>query len=568
MFDWDKIIIDVDDNAVDLTAGEVSLLVGADADTVTWGNLTGDITQQADLMLELDSKIGVDSPESTGTPRTPTPPAWNSSTRIANTKFVKEAIDAVVPVGGFGTLASKDTVDYRTEVTHKPTLGNLASKNKVDYDTDINNTPELGALASKDTVSYETEVTNKPAFGTLALKDSVDHLTEVTSKPRLGDLASKNYVDYESDVLNKPNFGSLALKNSVDWDTEVYHKPDVESLAKKSLIADEKSVDTGTVYPGDYFIYSDKLYRADDTNTSGSPTSVSSIVKLADDVKSSLEKWAPRFSTSAKYGVGSYIYHNTDLTRFIYNHNAAAWDNFDVVATNLAKEISTSELLIQAETSDPSAPTYTSADAEIRAAGAHAITKIDMNYSSSGTISETVKTIVISGHKRITVRAIGGNKITFNGLYGSQYHLDNTFYSIIVEDGAILELEGNISVTHANSNGILVRRGGMVIYRSVNGSVLNISLPSENYHDGILVETGGKFIAEGNIVATRGSTIYQEYPSHVINVSYGAEAHVKGITATNFNYCIGCTGGLASYESISGAGVFTASGGRVFTGAQ
>ena len=71
----------------------------------------------------------------------------------------------------------------------------------------------------------------------------------------------------------------------------------------------------------------------------------------------------------------------------------------------------------------------------------------------------------------------------------------------------ILELEGNISVTHANSNGILVRRGGMVIYRSVNGSVLNISLPSENYHDGILVETGGKFIAEGNIVATRGSTI-------------------------------------------------------------
>ena len=108
----------------------------------------------------------------------------------------------------------------------------------------------------------------------------------------------------------------------------------------------------------------------------------------------------------------------------------------------------------------------------------------------------------------------------------------------------------------------------MVIYRSVNGSVLNISLPSENYHDGILVESGGKFIAEGNIVATRGSTIYQEYPSHVINVSYGAEAHVKGITATNFNYCIGCTGGLASYESISGAGVFTASGGRVFTGAQ
>ena len=118
MFDWDKIIIDVDDNAVDLTAGEVSLLVGADADTVTWGNLTGDITQQADLMLELDSKIDVDSPEFTGTPRTPTPPAGNSSTRIANTKFVNDSISAVIPVGGFGTLASQNTVDYQSEVTN------------------------------------------------------------------------------------------------------------------------------------------------------------------------------------------------------------------------------------------------------------------------------------------------------------------------------------------------------------------------------------------------------------------------------------------------------------------
>ena len=123
MFDWDKIIIEVEDNAVDLTAGEVSLLVGADADTVTWGNITGDYTQQADLMLALDSKVDIDSPEFTGTPRTPTPPAGNSSTRIANTKYVTDAIDAIVPPGGFGALAAKNSVDYQTEVTNKPSLG-------------------------------------------------------------------------------------------------------------------------------------------------------------------------------------------------------------------------------------------------------------------------------------------------------------------------------------------------------------------------------------------------------------------------------------------------------------
>ena len=167
MFDWDKIIIDVDDNAVDLTAGEVSLLVGADADTVTWGNINGDITQQPDLMLELDSKIGVDSPEFTGTPRTPTPPAGNVSTRIANTKFVNDAIHTVIPEGGFGLLAAKDTVDYQTEVTNKPNFGSLAYKNSVNYNTDITNKPTFGALASKNTVDYQTEVTNKPTLSDL-----------------------------------------------------------------------------------------------------------------------------------------------------------------------------------------------------------------------------------------------------------------------------------------------------------------------------------------------------------------------------------------------------------------
>ena len=168
MFDWDKIVIEVDNNVVDLTAGEVALLIAADADTVTWGNITGDLTQQADLMLELDSKIGVDSPEFTGTPRTPTPPAGNISTRIANTKFVNDTVHAAIPVGGFGTLASKNAVNYDTEITNKPVLG---------------------ALSSKSTVNYQTEVTNKPDFGTLAYKSSVDYGTEVTNKPSLYDLS-------------------------------------------------------------------------------------------------------------------------------------------------------------------------------------------------------------------------------------------------------------------------------------------------------------------------------------------------------------------------------------------
>ena len=238
MFDWDKIVVEVDNNVVDLTAGEVALLIAADADTVTWGNITGDMAQQADLMLELDSKIDVDSPEFTGTPRTPTPPAGNSSTRIANTKFVNDAINAVIPNGGFGDLAGKDKVDFYTDIINKPqnmpsNFGTLASKSYVDYRTDVTYKPTLGALASKDTVNYTTEVTNKPTLGTLASKNTVNYETEVTNKPVIpedmpssfGTLASKNSVDYATEVTNKPTLGSLASKNSVDYETEVYNKP-------------------------------------------------------------------------------------------------------------------------------------------------------------------------------------------------------------------------------------------------------------------------------------------------------------------------------------------------------
>lgn len=737
MFDWDKIIIDVDDNAVDLTAGEVSLLVGADADTVTWGNINGDITQQPDLMLELDSKIGVDSPEFTGTPRTPTPPAGNSSTRIANTKFVNDTVNAAIPVGGFGALASKDTVNYDTEITNKPVLGALSSKSTVNYETEVTNKPTFGSLAYKSSVNYDTEVTNKPSLydlsGTLQiesggtgcnseqeLKDYIMSLIDPEQEDhkvryyvdgdqgndRTGDGSSENpfktiqkaidtaspFTETTINVL-QGNFGEILTieeKNiqitMVERQTPYYpglwliHNQTTRALdaainvkngtlrfygnLRIDTIGDGIDIENGYVYlDGDPNTDAVRINntRTDNSGKTAVAVSKRSVFVCADNIKlyayfneisgvqsnnigischdwsyasvdsiqatyigtlfflynSSLvycgeatgsfvrrsliqksvfpafdnlgtlayknsvnyeteiynkpiipetQEYAPDFNMYNNYKIGDYVRYGESLYRFILDHNAREWDPMDVTATHYSKELDTGEKVIVLSDSNSSSHV----DDEIRKAGAHAITKVHLNYATSGstTVSETVKTLVISGHKRITVRATGGNKITFNGLYGNTYHLQNKFYSIIVEDGAILELEGNISVTHSDSNGILVRRGGMVIYRSINGSVLNISLPSENYHDGILVESGGKFIADGNIVATRGSTIYQQYPSHVINVSYGAEAHVKGITATNFNYCIGCTGGLASYDSVSGAGVFTASGGRVFTGAQ
>lgn len=93
--DWERVIVESDDNGVVVSAGQVSLLIGADADSVSWGNITGDITQQPDLMQIVDGYVSADSPTFTGIPRSVTPPEGNNSTRIATTAFVQGEIAGV-----------------------------------------------------------------------------------------------------------------------------------------------------------------------------------------------------------------------------------------------------------------------------------------------------------------------------------------------------------------------------------------------------------------------------------------------------------------------------------------
>lgn len=145
MIDWDRLVVESENNGVIASAGQVALLVGADSDSVEWGNITGDLAQQADLMAALDAKIDIDSPTFTGIPRTPTPPAGNNSTRIASTAFVQ------------GEISSKDTPNDNKTYGRKNKawveLGSIATKSSVDYEDDITNKPVLGDLASKNKVA-------------------------------------------------------------------------------------------------------------------------------------------------------------------------------------------------------------------------------------------------------------------------------------------------------------------------------------------------------------------------------------------------------------------------------
>lgn len=165
-------------------------------------------------------------------------------------------------IADLGTLASKNSVSYSTEVTDKPTLGTLSSKDDVSSDnklygrkngnwseipaadvptwggiqgtlnnqTDLQealstkaNIVDLGDLAGKDTVSWTTDITGIPS--TFPPSTHTHSYTTLTDKPTLGSLADQDTVDWETEVTNKPTLGSLAAKDTVSWSTEITDIP-------------------------------------------------------------------------------------------------------------------------------------------------------------------------------------------------------------------------------------------------------------------------------------------------------------------------------------------------------
>ena len=187
---------------------------------------------------------------------------WGAiSGSLSNQEDLYNALSTKAEINNLGNLAFKDTVDYETEVTNKPTLGDLASLNTISYTSNyitnkpnlgelskldvisytsdyLINKPALGELALKDKVNYTTDIDNLPTLGALAAKDSVNYSTEVTNKPTLGSLAALNAISYTSSYLtNKPTLGSLASKDTVDYSTEVTNKPTLGTLSSMNSIS-------------------------------------------------------------------------------------------------------------------------------------------------------------------------------------------------------------------------------------------------------------------------------------------------------------------------------------------
>lgn len=82
-----------------------------------WGTITGDLVDQVDLQVALDTETAdrsaadtllapIESPAFTGTPTAPTPANADNSTRLSTTAFVQSAIDALID----GAPETRDTL--------------------------------------------------------------------------------------------------------------------------------------------------------------------------------------------------------------------------------------------------------------------------------------------------------------------------------------------------------------------------------------------------------------------------------------------------------------------------
>lgn len=130
-----------------------------------WGGITGTLANQTDLQTALDGKEDTLTFDTTPT---------SGSTNPVTSGGVSTALSAKANSADLGSLATKNAVDYSTEVTNKPTLGDLADHNTVDYATEVTNKPTLGGiqvrpnyLVEQDGVST-LDVGSTLASGTIA----------------------------------------------------------------------------------------------------------------------------------------------------------------------------------------------------------------------------------------------------------------------------------------------------------------------------------------------------------------------------------------------------------------
>ena len=187
------------------------VIAGAPLEPV-WGNISGDITDQADLLGLFETKADANSATLTGTPTAPTPPEGSDDDRIATTAFLHrelERIEALPSQSGHngqflttnGTTASWATVDALPSQTSQAgkfltTNGTTASWANIDLSGKRDIITNASRVYTTDNSGNQSEhyYSNTPYNNAIAVFDGSAHLK--SSAPSAdNDVTTKKYVD-------------------------------------------------------------------------------------------------------------------------------------------------------------------------------------------------------------------------------------------------------------------------------------------------------------------------------------------------------------------------------------
>ena len=160
------------------------VVTDGESPVLEWGNITGDLADQEDLLIALSGKADVDH---------------NHDDRYYTEAEVDEAL-----------ALKADEADVVSALAEKADADDVYTKAETDALLDEKaNTADLGTLAGKNTVDWDTEVADKPTLGALSGLNSIDYTSAyLTNKPYLGSMASKN---------DAPSDNTYRLRKDGEW---------------------------------------------------------------------------------------------------------------------------------------------------------------------------------------------------------------------------------------------------------------------------------------------------------------------------------------------------------------
>lgn len=178
--------------------------------SVAWGDITGSLSNQTDLSIVLNGKQNTLTFDNVPT---------SGSNNPVKSGGVYSALNEKADTSSLGDLARLNNIDYTgNRLTNKPTLGLLASKDSVDYATEVVNKPSLGTMAAaNDAPSDDKEYVRKNAawvesakggessWGNItgSISDQTDLQTALDAKADssgLGTMSSANYTISTTDL--------------------------------------------------------------------------------------------------------------------------------------------------------------------------------------------------------------------------------------------------------------------------------------------------------------------------------------------------------------------------------